>query len=364
MNVWISNADDSEIQLFIKEIDKNIPDDNLFDIQFLKCSDDNFYSINEIADSETTIALFDKIFDVAEILNNLDLITTELNISHFENIRKKASEKITYLKVISEKSVFEDYVKPATQSNDLEETEKKKLFLSIKELHNVGLKALKEWEIFNNNQNEIKPLGELITSSIKVESWVSKYQITKEEYFKELDDYLVQQEDVYPLIIFPKWNEIIDDNEFDESTIGNLYSTVIKYYDDETHRGKSLTKQRYVFSENAFFENGEIFYNETFQSINDYLNLATAIQKVTEYKTPNHKTLKFLSQSPFKTENDKLIDHLNDVELETKKCMNCYVIARKQKLKSLQRQHFLIVVMKSIFQQTKVKCNIFQLTMI
>ena len=340
VNLWISNANDSEIQLFIKEIDKNIPDDNLFDIQFLKCSDDNFYSINEIANSETTIALFDKIFDVAKILNNLDLITTELNISHFENIRKKASVKITYLKVISEKSVFEDYVKPAIQSNNLEATEKKKLFLSIKELHNVGSKALKEWEIFNNNQNEIKPLGELITTSIKVESWVSKYQITKEEYFKELDDYLVQQEDVYPLIILPKWNEIIDDNKFDESTIGNLYSTVIKYYDDETHRGKSLTKQRYVFSENAFFENREIFYNETFQAINDYLNLAKSIEKVTEYKTPNHKILKFLSQAPFKTDNDRLLDHLNDVELETKEVYELLRYCQKTETKIFTKATF------------------------
>jgi hypothetical protein len=340
VNVWISKADNSEIQLFINEIDKNIPDDNLFEVQFLKCSDDNFYSINEIADSETTIALFDKIFHVAEILNNLDLITTKLNLSDFENIREKASEKITYLKVISEKSVFEDYVKPATQSNDLKETEKKKLFLSIKELHNVGSKALKEWEIFNNNQNQIKPLGELITTSIKVESWFSMYQITKEEYFKELDDYLVQQEDVYPLVIFPKWNEIIDDNEFDESTIGNLYSTVIKYYDDETHKGKSLTKQRYIFAENEFYECGEIFYNAAFLSINDYPNLAIAIQKVTDYKTPSHKTLKFLSLSPFKTENDKLLDHLRDIDLETKEVYELLRFCQKTETKIFSKATF------------------------
>lgn len=318
VNKWIANANGSEIELFLNEIDDNIPDDNFFDIQFLKCSDGNYYSINEIADSETVIALFDKIFDVAEILNNLNLVTTEISLSQYENIRKEASEKIAYLKVISEKSVFEDYIKPATPTNDLKDSEKKKLFLSIKELHNVGTKALKEWAIFISNVNKIKPLGELITTSIKLESWISKYQIKKEEYFKELDDYLVQQEEIFPSIIFPKWNEIIDENEFNETTIGHFYSTVIKYYDDEIHRGKSLTKQRYIFSESQFWENGEIFYNDSFLSINDYLNLGSAIQKITDYKTPSQKILKFLSQQPFKTENDKLIDHLNDVEIETK----------------------------------------------
>ena len=317
VNDWISSANESEIELLIKEIEKNIPDENLFDIQFLKCSDGNYYSINEIADSETVIALFDKIFDVAGILNNLNLITTEISISRYENIRKKASEKIAYLKAISEKTVFEDYIKPATQTNDLNKLEKKKLFLSVKDLHDVRTKALKEWAIFNSNENEIKSLGELITTSIKLESWLNKYQIRKEEYFKELDDYLVQQEDVYPSIIFHKWNELIDENEFNESTVGHLYTSVVKYFDDETHKGKNLTTQRYIFAENEFYETGEIFYNDAFLSINDYPNLAIAIQKVTDYKTPSHKILKFLSQTPFKTENDNLLNHLNEVDLET-----------------------------------------------
>jgi len=340
VNDWISKADDSELQLFVEEIDNNIPEDNLFDIQFLKCSDGNFYSINEIADSEAVIALFDKIFDVSEILNNLALITTELNLTDFENIRKRASEKISYLKVISEKSVFEDFIKPATQTNNLEKTEKRKIFLSVKELHNVGTKALKEWEIFNNSENEIKPLGELITTEIKVESWISKYQIAKGEYFKELYDYLVQQVDVYPLIIFPKWNEIIDKNEFDETTIGNLYSTVIKYYDDDVHKGKALTKQRYIFSDNSFFETKDVFFNDAFQSINDYPNLASAIQKVTEYKTPSNKTLKFLSQSPFKTDNDKLLDHLNDVDIENNEVYELLRYCQKTETKIFTKATF------------------------
>lgn len=340
VNEWLSNAEKQEIELFLNEINDNIPDVNFFDIKFLKCTDGNYYSINEIADSETVVALFDKIFDIAEILNNLNLITTEINLSNYENIRRKASEKIAYLKVINEKSVFEDYIKPATLINDLKDSEKKRLFLSIKELHNVGTKALKEWAIFNNNENEIRPLGELITTSIKLETWFSKYQIKKEEYFNELDDYLVQQEEIYLSVILPKWNEIIDENEFNETTIGHFYSTVIKYYDDETHRGKSLTKQRYIFSENQFWENGEIFYNDSFLSINDYLNLSSAIQKITDCKTPSQKILKFLSQQPFKTENDKLIDHLNDVEIETKEAYEILRYCQKTDTKIFSKATF------------------------
>lgn len=340
VNEWLRNAEQKELELFLNEIDDNIPDDNFFDIQFLKCSDGYFYSINEISDSETIIALFDKVFDVSKILNKLDLITTEIDLSIFENIRKKASEKITYLKVISEKSVFEDYIKPATKENDLEEAEKKKLFLSVKELYNVGLKALKEWEIFSTSENEIRPLGELITTSTKVEYWLSKYQIKKEEYFKELEDYLVQQEEIYPSIIFPYWNEIIDENEFNETTIGNLYSSIVKYYDEETHRGKHLSKQRYIFSKNEFWENGDIFYNDSFLSINDYLNLSSAIQKVTDYKTPCQKILKFLSQQPFKTENDKLIDHLNDAELESKEAYEILRYCQKTDTKIFSKAIF------------------------
>lgn len=340
VNEWLRNADEKEIELFLNEIDESIPDDNFFEIQFLKCSDGDFYSINEISNSKTVIALFDKIFDVSQILNKLDLVTTEIDLSNFDIIRKKASEKISYLRVISEKTVFEDYIKPATKENDLEEAEKKKLFLSVKELHNVGSKALKEWEIFSTSENEIKPIGELITTSSKVEYWLSKYQIKKEEYFKELEDFLVQQEEIYPSIIFPKWNEIIDDNEFDETTIGNFYSTILKYYNDETHRGKSLTKQRYIFSENEFCENSEVFYNDSFLSINDYLNLSSAIQKVTDYKTPSQKILKFLSQQPFQTENDKLLDHLNDVDLEINEAFELLRYCQKTETKIFSKVTF------------------------
>jgi hypothetical protein len=286
---------------------------------------------------------------IRDTLIKLDIkVSTQSVDRDLSHIDRMLCEKINYIK--TEINLYKFIVAQTEKNADkLSIIEKKELFLFLKSLIGVGPKLIMDLLLFQNNSNEIKPLGELITTTIKVEPWISKYQIAKEEYFKELDDYLVQQEAVYPLIIFPKWYEIIDDNEFDESSIENLYSTVIKYYDDETHRGKSLTKQRYVFSENEFFENGEIFYNETFQSINDYLNLASVIQKVTEYKTPNLKTLKFLSQAPFKTENDKLLDHLNDVELETKEVYELLRYCQKTETK---------IFTKATFSESVNKINI------
>lgn len=316
VNSWLEKSSDKDVLKFIDEIEKNIPKENFFQIQFLKCSDGCFYSFNELLNYESVIVLFSKIYEIKGVLEKLNLITTEIDVSLYKNICEKASEKISYLKLTGERSFFEDYIKPITIDNTLEISEKKQLFLVIKELYNVGSSNIKSWKIFNSNQKEIIALGELISSSIKVEPWLNKYQILKEEYFKELDDFLIQEKEIFPSVIFSKWDDIIDENDFNKSTIGELYLSVIKYYDDELHRGKSLNSRSYIFCENEFLNTGDVFYNDAFQKANDYLNLSSGIQKVTKYKTPSWEVLKFLSKNPFQTKNDKLIDYFNEVKVE------------------------------------------------
>ena len=119
INEWILNADEKDYALFLKELEKDIPDENFFDLQFLKCTDDYFYSINEISSSSSVLCLFEKIHEIKDILNELDLITSEINISDFQNIEEEASKKIPYLKTINEKKVFDDFIKNATTENSL-----------------------------------------------------------------------------------------------------------------------------------------------------------------------------------------------------------------------------------------------------
>lgn len=316
INEWIFNANEKDFTLFLNELEKDIPDENFLDLQFLKCSDTYYYSINEIASNSNVLCLFEKIHEIKDILNELELITTEINISDFKNIAEKASKKLPYLKTIGEKKVFDDFIKDATTENNLTPKSKKRLFVAIKELYNVGDKSLKEWELFSNNEMEICSLNTLISPSIKVEKWLIKYQIIKSEFFEELEEYLLQADDIYPSIIYPLWDELIEVDEIDEITIGEFYSSVKNYFDEEAHKSLTLNKKAYIFTSEGFFPTSEVFYNEVFNSIMDYPSLKSSIEKVTGFKTPSKKVLKYLTESPFKTDNDKLLDHLSDCSIE------------------------------------------------
>ncbi len=316
INEWIINADETTFTLFLMELEKDIPNENFFDLQFLKCSDNYYYSINEIVSNSHVLCLFEKIHEIKDILNELGLITTEINISDFKNIAEKASNKLPYLKTIDEKRVFDDFIKDATDGNNLTPKSKRRLFIAIKELYNVGDKSLKEWKLFSNTEMEICSLNTLISPSIKIEKWLIKYQILKSEFFEELEEYLLQADDIYPSIIYPLWEELIEVNEFDEITIGEFYSSVKNYFDEEAHKSLTLNKKAYIFTSDGFFPTSEVFYNEVFNFIMDYPSLKSSIEKVTGFKTPSKKVLTYLIDSPFKTDNDKLIDHLSDCTLE------------------------------------------------
>lgn len=316
INEWILNANEKDYDLFISEFEKDIPDENFFDLQFLKCTDDYYYSINEIASNPKVLCLFEKTHEIKDIFNELEIITTEINISNFKNISEAASKKILYLKTINEKKVFDDFIKSATSENSLNPESKKRIFIAVKELYNVGDKSLKEWELFSNTEMEIYPLNILISPSIKVEKWFIKYQILRSEFFEELEEYLLQADEIYPSIIYPLWDELIEANEFDDLNIGEFYSTVKNYFDEEAHKSLVLNKKAYIFTIEGFYPTSEVFHNEVFNSIMDYPSLKSSIEKVTGFKTPSKKVLKYLAESPFKTDNDKLLDHLSDCSLE------------------------------------------------
>lgn len=340
INEWILNSNENDFTLFLNELEKDVPDENFFDLQFLRCTDEYYYSINEIASNSKVLCIFEKIKDVKDILNDLELITTEINISYFKNIAEEASKKISYLKTINEKKVFDDFIKNATTENSLDPNSKKRLFNAIKELYNVEDKSLKEWELFSNTENDICSLNKIISPTIKVEKWLVKYQLLKSEFFEELEEYLIQVDDIYPSVIFPLWDELIEFDEFDELSIGDFYSSVKNYFDDEAHKSLVLNKKPYIFTSEGFYPTSEVFYNEYFSSIMDYPALKSSIEKVTGFKTPVKKVLKFLTESPFKTDNDKLLDHLSDCSLEQSEAYELLRYCQKADVKLFSKGFF------------------------
>ena len=316
INGWIEESDEEDINLLLEEIENDVPSDNFFTIKFLKCSDGNFYSLSEIGDSEELVCLFEKVSEISDILNNLGLITTEINISDYTRIKIKASEKLTYLKETNENEFFDRFISQNTEDNKLSSKEKERLFHAIESLSNISKRKLKDWILFRNNKKELSALEELISPNLKVESWLEDYQINSSEYFEGLDNYLVQQNEIYPSIIYKKWEEIISKNSFGKHLIDEFYTSITRYYNPDLHKGKFLTDEDYIFCNDEFLPISDVFFNKALQDMHGYTDLASAIEKVSNYKLPDKTILKFLTKYPFKTEDDELNDYLEDTILD------------------------------------------------
>lgn len=315
INDWILNANDEDLSVLLDELNGDIPSINFFNLKFVKLSDGLYYSIDEIVDSKNLICVFDEIADVTEILNKIGLATSFVNFSKYKNISEKASSKIKYLHVLYQSEIFENFVKESTIDNSLNPDEKKRIFVSVKNLHNVNDKLLTEWYLFTDTSNRITPLERLITASASVENWLRRYQLNENEFFPELEDYLIPKEQVYSSIIFHEWESIIERISFDAESIGKFYDSVMGYFDPEKDKAIVLNDKAYIFTGNGFTKLKEVYFHEKLSSIPNYMLLQSAIEKMSGLCTPVRYILSKLLNEPFRTQNDNFIEYIKSTKL-------------------------------------------------
>lgn len=316
INNWLKEAAQEDYVVFLQELNDDIPEENFHKIKFLKFSNGKLYSIEEIGNYSNVLLLFSKIKSLKKILNKLGFVTSLLVISDYENIQKEAAKRIGYLKNINEKELFDNYLKKATIDNELLPEEKRSLFLGVKELHGVGRKMLLDWKLFSNRNGNVVPLNQLVNSALNVEAWLKGFQINpSENNLPELQEYLLSQNDVFPSIIYPFWDQIIRVSGVNRTNIAAFYSSINSYYIPDEHKQYSLTDKTSVFTENGFKNQGYVFYHQSFTKSNDYESLKSAIEKFTGCNTPSGKILVFLQQEPFYFSNDSIIEYLKEVTL-------------------------------------------------
>lgn len=319
INTWIADLDDEQYSFFLKELDEHIPKVNFENIEFIKCSDDNFYSINDLKDNREIIIEFDKISKIQEILIELDFTVSTVNISKFPLLKLELAKSISYLSETKEVKLFENFIYTSTSENELSPNKKKDLFLCIKGLHGVGQILLSEFELFSNSQNEIKPLNQLINSKLSLPDFLEEYKILdSENIFDEIrkTEYLRNNETIYGSIIYPEWTEIIKNSEFSSSNIADFYQEVKKYYQQANSEVSSLDEGIYIFDGENFEKHDNIFYHSKFSGRSKYKNLSNAINIMTGYYTPENSTLQFLKEKPFKTSDDNFEEHLQSGEID------------------------------------------------
>lgn len=146
----------------LSEINKNILKSNfefIAQIKLFKFSDGNFYSLNEIFESENLVLNYEKTFDIRYELQNFGFLTSVINIdrinskgnANYSNIKDLIQTKILDLQLFQK-------IATKVKFNTLRKDQKHKLFIALQKFDGVGVEKLRDLELFKNSQGEVYPL--------------------------------------------------------------------------------------------------------------------------------------------------------------------------------------------------------------
>lgn len=328
---WISTCDNETYNKFLKELDFCLNHKNIWsslkekirNIKLLRFSDGNFYSyydafhlVEYISTSRTDryeasyrkaecpiLFKINKTAKIANELTKLGFIISETNLSDFQGIRSNV------FILPSDKKLF-TLIEEKVHCNTLTKDEKRNLITSIAskdenvKFTDVGESSIKKLCLCRNNNGEYKPLEELIIFSNTLPTWLLPFQIITEDYFEELNPYLISEKCIYTQIIRNKWAEL-------QPELGQDFYEKIKYYYNLDSEAKDLLDKNFICVGNGeLIDSENVFYNKSMRSESvDYSFLRDALNKVFGLKTPEKYLLPYLEEKPFAVRESKLTEY-------------------------------------------------------
>jgi len=276
INNWIATCDKKTYEAFLKELEESYlrkeTKEKICQIKLFKFSNGEFFSINDVikkvrspqSTQYRTIYNFSYNFSntffkthktegIIDELDKIGIILSENSISEYPNIFSSIE------RIPDEKQMY-TFIAEKCKTNTLSAKEKKNLFLNFineaTKFDNVADDTLKDLHLFCDSNSEIKPLSKLI-GNIKTPSWLNAYKIKQDEYFSELDSFLISEsEDIFKIIYQQNQEDILT-----ELTTVEEIKSLIKLYQDNQ---KSFFKEFIIRKDqNEFIIEKKT--NETFQ---------------------------------------------------------------------------------------------------
>jgi hypothetical protein len=225
INNWIASCDKKTYEAFLKELEarylRKETKEKICKIKLFKFSNGQFYSFNEVVKRQiiqnrvTVNYGYSNVFfktykneSITNELSKLGISLSEISTSEFPNIFSSIE------KMPDEKQMY-NYIAEKCKTNTLSAEEKKKLFFNftneVTKYDNVSEDTLKDLQLFCDSQGNIKPLSELVSSSLQTSAWLYSYIIKSDEYFKDLNSYLIQGEELFEQVILPNIEVIKDE---------------------------------------------------------------------------------------------------------------------------------------------------------
>ncbi|MHC5354707.1 sacsin N-terminal ATP-binding-like domain-containing protein [Myroides sp. LJL115] len=268
INSWIANCDNKAYNKFLEELENsNIrikTKEHIKKIKFFKFSNHKFYSLNDLINKDDLGQVsfcFSNVFlnnnkteGIKNELIRLGLIISELKVEDYPNI-------FSSIRFPEERKLYYLIAKRCFQyPNTLTPNEKKNIFINLTNEHTkfdkIKDSLLKSLLLFCDSSSKITPLNELI-GDISIPRYLSPYKIKKEEFFPELNPYLLtKKESIFQVIYQRNKDKIIT-----ELTTVEEIKSLIKIYQN---------LQKHFFEEFIIKRENELFViakktNDTFQ---------------------------------------------------------------------------------------------------
>lgn len=322
---YVEKLSQKDYDLLLSEIIENTKNiETIKNIPFVKFTDNKIYSINQILEPASNLLIItNKTKNIQEILHKRSKAIISENIitsdnSIFENIIKKFNDDeflfgkinkiLDFNKLIRDDKwiIFKNFI----ENFDIEKIEDA--------LRNDLL-------LFQNNKKELKPLSLLIKDVDKYSKigLLNEFKILPEEqnYFEILDDYLMQDEEVWQYF-YNDWKNIKTRLQTDENIIKKLYKEVQEIYDLAEKEDKKEflpNKLDIIFTKNNdFVRSNTIFYNEKItKNSQNYTHLLTILEKETTYNLVEFQYFEDLENPIFKLENQNLSEFYENLESDS-----------------------------------------------
>jgi hypothetical protein len=256
INNWISSIDDNFYRSFLNELAssslRNETRVRLCAIKLFKFSDGKFYSLTDITgyiinrfDGKTGNYRFyrsgsrrpnflfhtNKTSELDVELRKLNFITCELSIANYLNVFFKENANVYYFNEIQPDLVVYNLISEKLKSNSFTPQEKKKIFRNLSNektrFENINESDLRKLQLFCDNNSKIKPIEKLI-GNISTPACFHSFKIKQDEYFNELNSYLLNDlNSVFDEIYLPNCDVIND-----EITTTEEVKSIIKLFQD------------------------------------------------------------------------------------------------------------------------------------
>lgn len=324
LNEWIEKADEQSYKQFIEELSSpNLVNNvkakkNLKNLKMFRFSDGIFRSyhdavtISNVSYYQTSylynvekpcVFTTEKTKEMSNILVALGFEMSEVNLDEYEYIK----QCLTLPKDLQIFGLISQKVKEHT----LTASQKKELILHLtttdqaKKLEGVGDEKINKLCICRTESGDQKTLSEMIGRSYMTPNWLSAYRIKSEDYFPELDKFLIQEKDVYAKVILPFWENMQITQE-----VETVYNDIIRLYLLDEANNKSMRGKAFVFTEDGKFEKvDKVRFNMSMLDMTvSYPSIKNIMSSVFGYAIPKKSVTGILQKDPFGLAESRLCD--------------------------------------------------------